>query len=207
MLTNPSVQVLYIPVGWQKRPKSILIPGVDENTSRSHAIAAAAVRESQTTQRVPASEFSFFPSRPSLFSDADPILPPSPTSGSSTFPTFGRPTIPNVIDVFSDGIDALARMSTESLSSIGRTSTSEDLVGEVELDVARATWRNTPTSATLSPPPLFAPPGPVRRPKSSPYRATASSLFGSRSDSQNTNGVITDMQPQGKPPMTIPGSI
>ena len=206
-MSNLSTQVLYIPVGWQRQPKPIPISEVDENTPKDIAMTATE-RGSSTIQRVPASEFSFFPSRPSLFSDAESILPPSPSSGSVTLPTLNRRTVPNVIGIFSNGIDAIARMSTESLPSMGRTSTSEDPTSsacEVELDLARATWRSTPTSAVLSPPPLLPPrTAPMRNPKPPPYRGAVSSPIDSQNHRQNA--AITDIQPKGKPPMTIPMS-
>jgi hypothetical protein len=206
-LMNLSSQVLYIPVSWQRKSKPITISEVEETSSGSHAITTEADLEGQPTQHVPASEFSFFPSRPSLFSDAES---PSPTPGSLTLPTFSRRTVPGVIGVFYKGIDVISRMSTESLSSMGRASTSEDLATsavEVELDLARMSWQNTPSSAALSAPPLHSQTTPIARPKEPPYRAIAGSLIDNWSRSHNANVVFTDMQPQGKPPMTIPVSL
>ncbi|KAF8320683.1 hypothetical protein DL93DRAFT_2073314 [Clavulina sp. PMI_390] len=179
-------KVLYIPVDWQKWPKNhkpnavVPIMEVEEltlgrsippfgsnngslasNNSDSQSITTISpprpLHSNQPqTQRIPASQLSFFPAPPTLINTSHP--PFLPTSSDPSMPTsltlprfsLNRKTTTTIFDVFSSSISKVARASTDSLTP-SRTSMSEDGMNGavsddvVELDTVQDTWRTTPS--------------------------------------------------------------
>ncbi|KAF9519202.1 carbohydrate-binding module family 50 protein [Hydnum rufescens UP504] len=165
-------KVLYIPVEWQPSLKKSFTPSdgdmpsnhTSDNTTKWAAPTGSTSKPSSSTpstvsvvRRIPVSELSFFPPGTSL---PEAVSPPPP----SAFPSFdshaSRPRGTQNVSMLNLFGNTIARMSTDSISSLTRTSMSDDpgmgsraAKMEVELDVAQNTWRTTPIPTHAPPPP------------------------------------------------------
>jgi len=148
-------------------------------------------------RRVPLSELSFFP--PS----ASPLIYPRSTPNDSLWPNSngsGSKGTSTVFGVSGNGTERLDRMSTDSLTlSNSRVSFSDEGVGtprsvqsdvEVELDVAKDTWRRSRIHAW--------------RHSASPETSKVSMLKGKGRAPTAGGGGITNRQPTETPQMVIP---